>query len=306
MTETASRSKQAEDSLRAYALLVFTTLCWGFNAVFGRLAVGEVSPMAVVAGRWGCTMLLLLVLAHNNVIRDWPALRPRLGYVAAMGVFGYAVFNGLFYMAAHYTTALNIGILQGSMPVFVLLGAFLVYRTAVTRVQAAGVAATVFGVVTIGSGGDLHRLAALALNQGDLLMIAACMLYAGYTVGLRRRPQASSLGLFAVMASAAFLASLPLLAGEIAQGRFQWPTPTGWGLILAIAIFPSFLAQIAFIKGVELIGPGRAGVFINLVPVFASILAIVVLSEPFKPYHAVALALVLGGIWLSERGKPKA
>lgn len=302
----ASRIPQVEDSLRAYAFLVFTTLCWGFNAVFGRLAVGEVSPMAVVAGRWGGAMLLLLVFAHNNVRRDWPALRPRLGFVATMGVFGYTVFNAMFYVAAHFTTAVNIGILQGSMPVLVLLGAFAVYRTTVTRIQAAGVAVTVLGVVTVASGGDLARLAALALNVGDLLMIGACVLYAGYTVGLRRRPQASSLGLFAVMACAAFLASLPLLAGEIVLGRFQWPTPAGWALILAIAIFPSFLAQIAFIKGVEMIGPGRAGVFINLVPVFASILAVVVLFEPFEFYHAIALALVLGGIWLSEHGKPRA
>ena len=66
---------------------------------------------------------------------------------------------------------------------------------------------------------------------------------------------------------------------------------------------PSFLAQICFIRGVELIGPGRAGVFVNLVPVFASIMAVGFLKEPFEGFHALALALVLGGIWLSERGK---
>ncbi len=135
-------------------------------------------------------------------------------------------------------------------------------------------------------------------------MIAACALYAGYTLGLRRRPPVSALGLFTVMAGAAFLSSLPLALIEAMLGAFQWPTALGWLILVLVALFPSFLAQICFIQGVALIGPSRAGVFINLVPVFASILALLILAEPFALHHGVALALVLGGIWLSERGSP--
>jgi drug/metabolite transporter (DMT)-like permease len=134
-------------------------------------------------------------------------------------------------------------------------------------------------------------------------MLVACTLYAGYTVGLRRRPQVSPLSLLAVLAGAAFVTSLPLTLAEVALDRFQWPTPTGWVIVALITLFPSYLAQLFFIHGVALIGPGRAGVFVNLVPVFASILAVVFLSEPFELYHGIALALVLGGIGLSERGK---
>ncbi|MEC7573062.1 MAG: EamA family transporter, partial [Pseudomonadota bacterium] len=68
---------------------------------------------------------------------------------------------------------------------------------------------------------------------------------------------------------------------------------------------PSFLSQIFFMRGVELVGPGRAGVFVNLVPVFASGLSVLILGEHFAVYHGLALGLVLGGIALSERGKPK-
>lgn len=305
MTASSSPEPQAEDSMRAYALLVFTTLCWGFNAVFGRLAVGEISPMLLVAGRWLGALLLLLLFAHNSVRRDWPALRANLPFVAAMGVFGYTLFTALFYLAAHFTTAVNIGILQGSMPVLVLLGAFVAYRTKVTRVQILGVAVTMLGVATVAAGGNPARLAALAVNAGDLLMLSACVLYSGYTVGLRRRPQVSALGLLTVMAASAFVAALPLVAAEAALDRLLWPTATGWVIVLLVTLFPSFLAQLAFIRGVAMIGPGRAGVFVNLVPVFASILAVLVLAEPFHPYHGVALALVLGGIWLSEQGKAR-
>ena len=288
---------------RAYVLLTLTALCWGANAVFGRLAVGEISPMALVSLRWLGALGLLVAFAHAQVRRDWPVLRTRLPFVAAMGAIGFTVFNALFYLAAHWTTAVNIGIIQGSIPVFVLIGAFAAYRTRVAGLQVAGVLVATLGVALVAAGGDLARLASLALNFGDVLMIAACVLYAGYTLGLSRRPPVSPLSLFTGMAGAAFVTSLPLALAEAALGRFQWPTPAGWLILGLVTLFPSFLAQISFIQGVALIGPSRAGVFVNLVPVFASILALLILQEPFRLFHAVALALVLGGIWLSEHGK---
>jgi drug/metabolite transporter (DMT)-like permease len=289
---------------RAYLLLTATALCWAANAIFGRLAVGEVSPMALVTLRWLGALGLLAVFAHARVRRDWPAIRPRLPFVAAMGALGFTAFNALYYVAAHWTTAVNLGILQGAVPVFVLTGALAVDRTPVGGLRLAGVLVTLLGVVIIACGGDLARLTSLTFNFGDLLMIAACALYSGYMLALRRRPPVSALGLFTVMAAAAFLASLPLALTEAALGRFQWPTATGWIILALVTLFPSFLAQIFFIQGIALIGPSRAGIFVNLVPVFASILAVLVLGEPFTRSHALALGLVLGGIWLAERGKP--
>jgi drug/metabolite transporter (DMT)-like permease len=301
MSSRANDTLHAASSGRAYILLTVTTLCWGANAVFGRLAVGEISPMLLVSLRWLGAVLLLMVFANRYVRRDWPVLRPHLPLLAAMGALGFTSFNALFYVAAHSTSAVNLGIIQGSIPMFVLIGAFLAYRSAVTRLQLAGVVLTMIGVITVGSGGSLERLATLTVNHGDVLMIIACSLYAGYAVGLRRRPQVSSLGLFTVLSGSAFLFSLPLMAVEVALGQFQWPTTTGWIVAGLVTLLPSFFAQIFFIQGVALIGPGRAGVFINLVPVFASILAVAILSEPFERYHALALGLVLAGIWLSER-----
>jgi drug/metabolite transporter (DMT)-like permease len=294
---------RAKANGRAYLLLTFTTLCWGANAVFGRMAVGEISPMALVSARWLGVSILLTLFANAHLRRDWRALRPHLPFVAGMGVLGYTAFNALFYVAAHYTTAVNIGIIQGSIPMFVLVGAFAAYRTPVTWLQAAGVMLTMLGVASVASHGDLARLASLAINLGDLLMVAACILYASYTVGLRRRPPVSAIGLFTIMALSAALASLPLTAAEMALGQFQWPTTKGWIIVTLVTLFPSLLAQVFFIQGVTLIGPGRAGIFVNLVPVFASVLAVLLLGESFEPFHAVALTLVLGGIWFSERGK---
>ena len=89
---------------------------------------------------------------------------------------------------------------------------------------------------------------------------------------------------------------------EWLAGDLIWPTGNGWWLIVAIALLPSLLSQLLFMRGVELIGPGRAGLFVNLTPVLASALAVLLLGEQFHWYHAAALCLAFGGIWLSERG----
>lgn len=291
---------------RSYLYLTFTTMCWGGNVLFGKLAVGHVSPMALVTLRWLGASLLIALFFRGEVIRNWRKMAPSLPLLLPMGALGYSVFNAMFYVSAHYTTGLNIGIIQGGMPTFVLIGLYLAYRTPVGPVQMAGVAIALVGVVTVISRGDLGLLAGLAFNFGDVLMLTACCFYAGYTTGLKRLPAVPVMALFGVMAAAALAAALPMLLAEQALGQLQWPTPRGWMVVALVTLFPSFLAQIFFMKGVEGIGPGRAGVFVNLVPIFAAFLVIVFLGERMQTYHFLALALVLFGIWLSERGKAPA
>jgi drug/metabolite transporter (DMT)-like permease len=120
-------------------------------------------------------------------------------------------------------------------------------------------------------------------------------------VALRFKPDVAALSFFSVLAFAALVSCIPLIGYEIYTETVQMPTVKGWVLIGAIAILPSFLAQILFIYGVSLIGPARAGIFVNLVPIFAPIMAVLFLNEPFQLYHGAALTLVLGGIYLAER-----
>ncbi len=290
-------------NLRAYGYLLITTLCFGMNANFGKLAVGEISPMLMVALRWVGTISLLLVFFRRPFIRDWPVLRQHWPILVLMGMLGMTAFNALFYVAAHTTSALNMGILQGSIPMFVLVGAVFLLKAPIRLLQVLGIVVTMIGVIIATVGGDLERLAALAFQRGDLLMILACILYAGYSLMLRRCPPVDPLALFTLFALGALAAALPLPFIEAAMGRLQWPTPFGWVLVVLVTIFPSFLAQVFFIKGVSIIGPGRAGIFFNLIPIFAAVIAVLFLGERFYLFHAVALALVLGGIGLSEWAK---
>lgn len=285
---------------QAYLLLIFTTLVWGANAVAARLAVGEISPMMMTGSRWIVSCIALGLTAHRQIAQHWRALVPAWRRIVLMGIFGFTGFNALFYTAAQTTTAVNIAIIQGTIPVLVLIGSFLFLRTRINGLQLAGVAMTIAGIAVVASQGDFAALAQLAFNRGDIAMVIACLMYAAYALALRGRPAVPGIVFFAALAAVAFLSSLPLLAAEVATGRFFMPTPKGFALALFVGLLPSFISQLTFIRSVELIGAARAGMFLNLVPIFGPLLAVLVLHESLSLFHAVALALVLGGIGVAE------
>jgi drug/metabolite transporter (DMT)-like permease len=161
-------------------------------------------------------------------------------------------------------------------------------------------------VVVVATRGEPLALIEVDFNAGDLIMLAACLIYSIYTVALRDRPGMPATAFFALLALIAAVTSLPLVAAEALLVGFKMPTPAGLLVTLWVAIFPSFLSQVFYLRGVDLIGPGRAGVYVNLVPVFAAILAVTLIAEPFAAFHAVALVLVIGGIWLAQRTRKDA
>lgn len=287
-------------------LLTLTAFMWALNAIFGQLAVGQITPYALVLLRWLMVAAAMWALFGAEVRRCWPAIRARLAPVIFMAAAGFTGFNTIFYVASAHTTGINVGIIQGAMPVMVLLGAYLAYGERVRPRQAAGVAVTLSGVAVVASGGDPAVLLDLAVNRGDLLMLLAALLYSLYAVALRARPEVPGAVLFTVFAVIAAVTAVPLALWEALQPGYAPPTAEGWVITVAVAVFPSCLAQLFFMRGVDLIGPGRAGVFINLVPVFAAGMAVVWLGESFGLHHAVALGLVLGGIALSQGGASRA
>ncbi|MEZ5661482.1 MAG: DMT family transporter [Burkholderiaceae bacterium] len=287
--------------LRAALLITLATLMWGGNAVAGKLAVGQISPLSVVFVRWVLVSGFMWLLYGRAVRAHWPKIRDQLPLLILTSVIGFTAFNTLMYYAAHSTTAVNIGILQGSMPIFVLAGARLFYGTRVTVAQSVGVMIALVGVIAVATRGDPASLLALGLNPGDGLMLIACLSYAMYTLALKRRPPMDGAAFFTLLSVIAMLTSIPLIVVDVAAGSFFWPTQTGWMVVAFVAIFPSMLSQLFFLRGVDLVGPGRAGTYVNLVPIWASILGVLILGERFALYHGIGLALVMIGIALTQR-----
>ena len=289
----------------AYLLLLLTTLFWGGNAVAGKLAVGHISPMLLTTLRWAMAVAIMLAIGLPQLRRDWPAVRANLALLFALGAAGFALFNVALYTALNYTTAINASIEQAGMPMFIFAANFVLYRMGVSWGQIAGFTLSLVGVALTAAHGDLTSLAQLDINFGDALMLGAVVSYAGYTVALRYKPAIHWKSLMLAMGVAALLTSLPFAVWEYAAGNMIWPDARGWTIAAYTAIFASIASQIFYIRGIELIGANRAGLFVNLVPIFGTLLSILLVGEAFHLYPAVALAMVLGGIWLAEHSGRK-
>ena len=288
----------------AYLLLLITMVFWAGNAVAGRFAVGEVSPLILTWLRWTMGAIVLLVFARHHLRRDWPKLRRHWRYIAFMGATGFAVFNALLYTALVHTTALNATIVQAGMPMVIFTLNFLIFRTAVHWLQILGYSVTLFGVLIAASQGDLKQLFGLDINRGDLIMLLAVLVYSIYSAALRAKPDVHWLSFLTILFVTAAMVSIPFALYEATTIDFIWPTSAeGIGVVLYTAIFPSIIGQALFIRAVELIGGNAAGLFVNLVPIFGAILAVLLLGEVFQPFHAIALALVLGGIMVAQRAR---
>jgi len=287
-----------------WVLLWATMLIWGANAPVIRAAVGEISPMAIVSLRWLLVVAVIAMFLPKSFADDWRTMRARPGLLAFM-ILAMTASNALVFSAAQYTTAINLSILQGAAPVIVLIGARLAFANRIGYMRGAGVGLSMFGIVFLASRGNPAALRDLALNIGDLYMLAAVSLYAIYVLVLRIRPPISAYSLFCMVAIGSLFASLPLIGWEYSQGATIWPSFKGILALLYVAFLTSMLGQIFFMRAVEMIGPGRAAQFQNLSPVIGALLSVLLLGEAFAHYHALALACVIGGILIAERYAPR-
>lgn len=288
-------------SRQAYPLLVLTALIWAGNAIAGKLAAGHISPFLLTALRWALAVAILASFAGPHLRRDWPAIRRHWPFLAALGAIGFTLFNNLFYLALNHTTAINVAIIQASMPLMVFAMNFAFFGIRAAWPQILGFALTITGVAIVAARGDLAALAELAVNYGDAIMLAAIFCYGVYSVALAKKPALHWVSLITAMAFFALVASLPFAAWEILSGNVLWPDRQGWLVAIYTAVFPAIVAQVLWVRGLEMIGSNRGGVFINIVPIFASVMAVFILGERFEYYHAIAMALVLGGVALAQR-----
>lgn len=284
-----------------YLLLVLATLFWSGNFVLARGVRAEVPPVALAFWRWCGGSILLFGFAWPYLKHDWRLSLRHWKMMLLMSFLGVASFNTLVYSGLQFTTAINALLLQSTMPVLIVAMTYLLFRETVTPVQAVGVVLSLAGVVIIGGEGDMQVLLSLSLNVGDVLIFIAVAFYAAYSVLLRRRPALHPLSFLATTFIIGTVMLLPFYLWEIGTGRMMSLDRVTLLTIGYVAIFPSVLAYFFYNRGVELAGANRAGLFMHLMPVFGSVMAILFLGERFQWFHALGIALILGGIVLATR-----
>lgn len=291
-----------------YLMLVMPPLFWAGNAIAGRLVAGEISPLALSSVRWALAILLLLPLTAAGVRRQWPVIRRRWKSLAALGILSAGLYNLLLYMALQTTTAINVTLVNSAMPMTIVLVSWIWLRDRPSGGAMAGIALSMVGVAVVVSRGELAVLLGLELHQGDALMLLAVLVWALYSVMLRAHPPGLTPGVFlTVQMSAGLLFLLPFYGVEIALGGGGVPLTWEMALVLAyVATGPAIGAFYFWNRGVAEAGANTAGLYINLLPVFTAVLAVLFLDEVFRWYHAAGLALIFSGIALATLRRPRA
>ena len=268
------------------------------------MATEDWQPFTLTSLRWLFAVLVLTPLALAPLKRDLPVIREKAILMFSLGA-SMAAFNLTMYLALNFTTAINVSIVQATMPGMIMLANFFVLSQRVRGLQIAGLVLTLFGVLVTTTAGDLGGFLADGQSVGDAIMLLACVFYAAYTFGLRWRPQIHWMSFMWVIALSAFITTIPFSIWELSTSGFSMPSYQGLMVLVYVAIFPTIISQLSWARGVELIGSNRAGLFINLVPIFGSIMGVVILREYFAWYHFVGLSLVLVGIGMAERAADK-
>lgn len=289
-------------ALRSYLMLSGTALFWSGNVVFGRGVIDQLPPLGLNFWRWVIALLILLpftwraFVAHRSVIiRRWRILT----VLALLGITG---FNSLAYIAFHTTTAINAALINTIMPICVVAITVAGFREPVSKLQLLGLVSALTGTVIILTRGDLQILLNLDFTTGDIVMFVGVLGYAFYSVLLRYRPpDLDGADFLAVIAGIGVVLALPLYIAETILVGPMPLTMVSAGMIGYVALFASVLGYVFWNRGVAVVGPGRASLFLNLMPVFTAVMAIAFLGESLHTFHVGGMALVFTGIVLATR-----
>ncbi len=285
-------------SVAPYLLLGIASLCWAGNIVLARGVAELIPPVAFAFWRWTLAFMLILPFCLRPLAADWHEIARGWKSLLVLALLGISSFNALLYTAVHTTTAINGALIQSSMPAVIVLLGLMLYREKVSFRQMAGTALCILGAALIVLRGELKTLVAMSFVQGDLLMIIAVLAYGLYSTLLRRRPPIHPLSLLAATFFLGAAGLLPVYLVELAATGPFAPSRDIALSILYVAVFPSIVAYFCWNKGVDLVGPNRAGLFINLIPVFVALLSVGLLGESIRMFHLGGMGLITTGMVL--------
>ena|SRR5690606_22399185 len=287
----------------AYLLAATSMIIYSSPPVVTRAVSLGVPPLALSLARWVIAFVILLPWVRGRLREEWPKLKAQLPSILFMVTF-MIVGSTFSVIAVYYTTATNAVLVNAAQPTTTALLAWLIAGTRLTSGQRIGIVCAFVGIVVMVARADLSVLLALELNIGDLFMLLAVLGWSAYAVLLSRREYApDGVVLMLIIAATGSVLLLPAYAIEAAfVGPFTLTAEVGAAMVY-LAVFPTLLATFGWTLAVRAIGPNRAAIFVNLIPVSGAVLAMVFLGERLFAYHFVGAAFVAAGIYFAIRGR---
>ena len=297
-----------QNNYKAYLFLTFAALFWSGNFIVGKAAsIYEIPPFSLNFYRWLFAFLILLPFTYKEVIQKKEYVFQNLSFFIALGITSITIFNSIVYYSLYYTQVISGVLMISTIPVWIMFIATILKIEKTNSFQISGVILSLTGVLFIITKADLEIVKNLNFNKGDLSMVVAMFAWAIYSALLRKKTHpVSQMALLEVIIICGFIFLIPIYFIEMSFGS---KIVLGMPFILTlgyVVLFPGIFAFLFWIKGIDIIGANRAGVFLHLMPIFGALMAMIIFDEKFMFYHFLGAIFIIAGITLSNKSKKNA
>ena len=287
----------------AYLFLVLATLCWSGNFIVGKFATFfEIPPLTLNVFRWISVWFILLPFTYKEIYRNLPYIKKNWLVISFMGVITISTFNSVVYFALNYTQVINAVLMLAAIPAATIVLSSLMKIEKTNIFQLFGLILSIIGIGSIISNGDIQKIISLNFNKGDMWMLVCVITWSLYSTLLKKNKfKLSQFTLIQLMVSVGVLFLIPQFFYEKSIGLKLNLNKEFLLILIYVAVFPAIAAYYFWQKGIEIIGPNRSTMFIQLMPLFSAIMAIIFFKEKFELYHFAGAILILSGIYLSNK-----
>ena len=287
----------------AYIFLILTTLFWSGNFIVGKAAsLFEIPPFTLNFYRWLFAWLILAPFTLKEILKKKNYILENIKLILILGITSITIFNSIVYYSLNFTQVISGVLMISTIPVMIIFFCWIFKIEKTNIYQITGVIFSLLGVVVIITKADLRIILNLNFNKGDLWMAVAMFSWAIYSALLRKKNfKLSQLSLLQMIISAGLIILLPAYLIEFAMGyRVNIHLPFILTLTYVV-FFPGLASFTLWIKGISIIGSNRSGIFLHLMPIFSTILAILIFNEKFMAYHLIGAIFIVTGIVLSSK-----
>ena len=287
----------------AYTLLVFATFCWSGNFIVGKFAyLNEVPPLTLNFFRWISVWIILIPFTYKEIYYNWNYIKKNLLVISFMGLMTISTFNSVVYFALNYTQVINVALVLAAIPAVTIIFSSFMKVDKTNIFQLIGLFLSVIGISAIISNADINKILSLNFNKGDLWMLVCVMCWSLYSTLLKKYSfKFSQFTLIQLMVSVGIIFLIPQFFYEKSIGLETNFNTSFFIILFYVVMFPALTAYYCWQKGIEIVGPNRATMFIQLMPLLSAVLAILIFQEKFEPYHFIGASFILSGIYLSNK-----
>ena len=289
----------------AYIFLILATLFWSGNFIVGKAAsLFEIPPFTLNFYRWIFAWLILAPFTLKEIFQKKNYIINNIKLILILGVTSITVFNSIVYYSLNFTQVISGVLMISTIPVMIIFFCWVFKIEKTNFYQILGIFFSLMGVVVIITNANISKLLNLNFNKGDLWMVVAMFSWAMYSALLRKKKlKLSQISLLQTIISAGLILLLPAYLIEMALG-YKVDIHLPFILTLTyVVLFPGLASFFFWIKGISIIGSNRSGIFLHLMPIFSTIMAMFIFKEKFMIFHLIGAILIITGIILSSKGR---